>query len=380
MKISIIGSTCHTREDSMLFAGHAAGVCYMPDSYEALMQESQERTMKRAKTTLESGHHSVYDHLVYSLLIEDIPKILAMVLNNEEFYTTSEKSARYTQMSLSGDERSKYDKWKTIFFYEIKVRYGERFLKFYETIPKAEKQIEKLAMENARYMTGLFTPTTMIYSTTLRQINYILAFFKHFANEERLDMFGATLAWNMLQFCAEIPNEVIVPGLDADLKGRRISLFSELSDVEEHFGETYCTKYWGSWAQLAQAQRHRTLSYSVFLPLEKKPYIPEIIKYNPDMVEDWKRDMLSLSMFYPQGFMVRICERGTYENFILKCYERICGNAQLEIAIQTKRTLEKYHEARPDLVGDEFMRGSRCSFPNFKCNKPCVWHGGERDI
>ena len=230
-------------------------------------------------------------------------------------------------------------------------------------------------------MTGLFTPTTLIYSTTLRQINYILAFFQHFASEERMDMFGATLAWHMLQFCAEIPNEVIVPGLDADLKGRRISLFScDLEEPKEHFGETYCTTYWGSWAQLAQAQRHRTLSYRVLLPLEKKPYIPEIIKYNPDLVDEWKRDMLSISIFYPQGFMVKICERGIYENFLLKCYERVCGNAQLEIALQTKRTLDKFHAERPDLVGDEFMRGSRCTFPNFKCGKPCIWHGGEREV
>ena len=61
-----------------------------------------------------------------------------------------------------------------------------------------------------------------------------------------------------------------------------------------------------------------------------------------DLIEEWGRDITSVAHLYPQGMLVSIRERGTYENFILKCKERLCGCAQLEIALQTKETLNKY--------------------------------------
>ena len=36
--------------------------------------------------------------------------------------------------------------------------------------------------------------------------------------------------------------------------------------------------------------------------------------------------------------LVQVNERGTIENFVLKCTERLCGAAQLEIMEQTQRT------------------------------------------
>ena len=98
MKIVVTGSTCVgyqiPQEEAKLFSGRAAGICYMPEDYEALSSEDVSKTLKRASGTLASGHHSVYDHIQYNLLLEDIPKFLAMVLNNEGIYVTSEKSAR----------------------------------------------------------------------------------------------------------------------------------------------------------------------------------------------------------------------------------------------------------------------------------------------
>ena len=42
--------------------------------------------------------------------------------------------------------------------------------------------------------------------------------------------------------------------------------------------------------------------------------------------------------------LVKVNERGTWENFVLKCTERLCGAAQLEIMDQTKLILDKYIE------------------------------------
>ncbi len=49
-----------------------------------------------------------------------------------------------------------------------------------------------------------------------------------------------------------------------DNKGRELSLFTT-RERSEYFGEVYSTNYWGSFAQLAQAQRHRSLNYEVNL-------------------------------------------------------------------------------------------------------------------
>lgn len=66
--------------------------------------------------TLNNGHHSVYDHINLSFNLQNIPKILAMVLNNEHQYTTSEKSVRYTSVVrqvgsiITDDEEKLYNK------------------------------------------------------------------------------------------------------------------------------------------------------------------------------------------------------------------------------------------------------------------------------
>ena len=78
---------------------------FVYDSFEAILAEPVENTQKRVSQTLKSGHHSVYDHPTYNLALEEIPKILAMILNNEGMYTTSEKSARYTKMKLEDKEK-----------------------------------------------------------------------------------------------------------------------------------------------------------------------------------------------------------------------------------------------------------------------------------
>ena len=87
-----------TKEEALDFSGKSAGICYLPDTLETLFNEPIEKTEKRANMTLKSGHHSVFGHATYNLSLEGIPKIIAMILNNEKIYNTSEKSAKYTKM------------------------------------------------------------------------------------------------------------------------------------------------------------------------------------------------------------------------------------------------------------------------------------------
>ena len=108
-------------------------------------------------------------------------------------------------------------------------------------------------------------------------------------------------------------------------------------------------------------------------------YVPPIIA-GTEFEEQWLKDISSLQKNYPQGMLVKINERGTIENFVLKCTERLCGAAQLEIMEQTKNTMNKYIEAvRDNKQLYEYLlpysKGARCIFPNWKCNSPCVFGG-----
>jgi len=382
MKVSIIASTKIGYQlpinEALDFGGKSAGICYMPNTFDEILNEPAEKTQARVNLTLNNAHHSVYDHPTYNLLLEDIPKILAMVLNNECMYTTSEKSARYTRMNPSPKELELYNKWIEIFEKEIQNKY-----------PKIKSmQVTKLAQENARYMISVFTPTTMEYTASFRQINYIRYMMQKYIEEEKDTNFTVRLKQIFKEFLKETEG-FAVEGLDCAIKNRRLSLFDSVRTRSEEFGETYCTTYYGTFAMLAQAQRHRTLQYKMlFNENEKRFYVPMLIRAenqgNSALEEEWLADITSIADFFPQGTLVRINERGTYENFMLKCMERLCGCSQLEIMIQTRKTLQTYIKKSGYFGGlgiDYILKGygdtPRCKFPDWKCKRPCIWGPNE---
>lgn len=340
----------------------------MPDTIETLFGENEEKTLKRASNTLKMGHHSVFDHVSFNLALSNIPKILAMILNNEGMYTTSEKSARYTKMQVSERESSLYEKWIKIFSEQIEKKYPEII----------EKQRIKLAQENARYLVSVFTPSTIMeYTVSFRQLNYIASFFENYIKNEENTEFNKLLKPYLKEFNEQI-KDLLVPELNANTKQRKISLFASRNYMEE-FGECYSCNYEGTFAELAQAQRHRTLRYNMKIEGEPKFYIPKIIENDEELKSDWLKDINSLKDLFPQGMLVKINERGTVEDFILKCKERLCGCAQLEIMLQTKEILDKYIEntKNTNKYVYEYLlpyeRGVRCTFKGWKCASPCIW-------
>lgn len=388
MELKVIAST-HVgyqaqKSDLDLFSGKCAGVCYMPGSFDALLQEDESKTLKRVNQTKISGHHSVFDHANISLYLDGIPKILAMVINNEHQYTTSEKSARYTKMILSDKEQLLYDKWLELFKNRIAKKYKDDESGFF-----TDSRIEKLAQENARYLISVFTPTCMVYTTTYRQLNYLVSFMENFINKDNKTDFENRLSNVMREFVDKIKaTDYYDSALCGNEKCRKLSLFSDGKAVEEYFGDVYATTYKASFAELAQAQRHRTLNYSMSIN-EKAYYIPPIINDNPDMVNLWLEDIKSLGNNYPQATLLNINEMGTLDNFVLKMKERKCTFAQLEINQITNVTLDKYvralrlknHARAEEMM--EYTHGSRCTFPDFKCTSPCGFALGiteKRDI
>ena len=122
MEIKVIASTkvgySLPKEEAVIFSGKSAGICYLPESIETLFSEPLEKTQRRANGNIKSGHHSVFGHPTYNLILEGVPKILAMILNNEKMYNTSEKSARYTIMEPSIQEKELYEKLQEISTYK----------------------------------------------------------------------------------------------------------------------------------------------------------------------------------------------------------------------------------------------------------------------
>lgn len=372
MEIKIIASTKKEyqmpKEEAIKFSGMSAGICYLPKAIEDLMKEDEEKTIKRANNTLKSGHHSVFDHVSYNLVLTNIPKILAMLLNNEGIYTTSEKSARYTKMQASKEEQALYEKWIEIYSKEISKKYSNL----------TEKQVLKLAQENARYLISIFTPATVMeYTVSLRQINYIMQFAKNYIENVPDDNFSTKLKPVLAEFIQKL-EMLNISELNANAKAREFSLFAKRERMEE-FGECYCTSYYGTFAQYAQAHRHRTLRYELHIEEDAKFYVPPIIEESKELVEEWQKDMKSLKQYYPQGMLVKINERGTVEDFVLKCKERLCGCAQLEIMYQTNETLRKYMEETKNTNKyvyeylKQYESGVRCMFKDFTCTAPCIW-------
>ena len=373
MNIKIIGSTnvgyILPKDEALKFAGKSAGICYLPHNTEKLFSESEEKTIKRAENTLKSGHHSVYSHSVYNFVLEGIPKILAMILNNEKMYNTSEKSARYTKMESTGIEKELYEEWIEIYKEKIKEKYKDF----------DEKKVLKLAQENARGIISVFTPaTTMEYTTDFRQINYIIHWAEDFIENAENTLFNQKLKEVLKDFINLMP-DIIIPELNSKTKNRTFSLFAK-RDRKEEFGENYSTNYEVSFSELAQAQRHRTIYYEMQIKDKASYYVPKIIQ-NTELETKWIKDLSSLENNFPQAMLVKVNERGTVENFILKCQERICGAAQLEIMNQTKDTLDKYIEKTRNTNKDvyeyllPYSKGARCTFPGFKCTAPCVFGG-----
>ena len=150
--------------------------------------------------------------------------------------------------------------------------------------------------------------------------------------------------------------------------------------VNDIFKDVYSTSFDCSMTMLAQDQRHRTINYEMFFDGEnpKSFYTPAIIRGNSMISEYWYKDMEKVSHLYPQGMIVNVREKGTLKNFLLKCSERMCGRAQLEIYENMVKLHMKYSSSKDLTERESNLLASwggytKCSRPGFKCKEPCIW-------
>lgn len=361
-----------TQQDALkCFTQNFARICYSNKGWDDLVKEDYKSDLIN-KQILPSKHHSVFEHIWLNLYIEDIPKIAAMILNNEKQYVTSEKSARYTQMKDIDSEQLKlYNKWMDILIPEID--------KIYLAVNDKEIAVKKLAQENARYMTSIFTPTKMAYTANLRQINFLLnvisqsqPFFLVYKGPDDLEL-SINIQNSLDDFYYKL-SPFLIDGLEPK-SCKKLSLFNS-RQVKEYFGDVYSTSYLMSFAGLAQAQRHRTINYHISDGLNIGApygfYVPEIVNQSGNKKE-WISDLEKIALNdIPQAQLVKVNESGTIEAFELKTTERICGKAQYEIMKNTVQTAEKYKQYKKE-KGVEFYNRPKCLENPRDCNDACVW-------
>lgn len=445
----------NTTNEMELLSGKAAGVCYMPDDYFENGIQNEEKALKRVEMTSKSGHHSVFDHGHLTFVIKT-NKMLAMILNSLGVYATSEKSARYTKMQPETElELQLYNKWKSKIQELILAKYPDTddavlrkaWLKKYPDgagyivkngklfdlegkIPPIEdkeantwfrekkKSMEdtlpsmKLAMENARYMISIFTPTTMMYTVSFRQACLIMNYLYELSVnlENATDEFSKKLKPYVIELWKEFENSLnkvkimdnknqYIRFLEAqhvgelsyssNKAGREFTpytdLDSRLKSKNEQIADSYTLVYNGSLAMLAQAQRHRTLRYTMKLQEsgEYGYYTPEIV-IEAGLENEWQEDIKRLKDYFPQGTIVRITEQGLFEDFALKCKERLCGRAQLETMKSTIKQLNKFIDNSENLsysnnkllktmLTEDVQICARCKFKDFRCTEGCGW-------
>ena len=332
------------KKDIEIISGKLGSICYLEKDYDAIAEEDDEKSLKRFNRIISNGHHSIADHCYITIVFEGISKIQAMVLNSTQCYNTSEKSARYTVFkNNTPQEDLLYNKWKN-FIIDNNEKLGLNI--------EDKTKLEKIANENARYFLSVFNKsTTMPYTASVRQWNYLIDWLYQF--EENRDMkdtsFNKNLKSDLNELRSALLNSnVYIEGL-RDNKNRHLSFLSEqTNDIsknfkyeDDHFGITYNTKYKASFAQLAQAQRHRTIKYYMLHDgsEQEEYFVPEFLK-DKKLINEWLLDMHTIES--PQGQLVNVIECGTLENFLLKCTERLCYRAQVEICKQTAETLKIY--------------------------------------
>lgn len=430
MKSTIIAVSnevkCFSNEDlekAKTFSGKNAGICYMADNYFNSSVSDSIKASQRFPRVAGTNHHSIADHVRVEVLFEGISKMLAIVLNSLQDYSTSEKSGRYTEMTASSEkEQFLYDKWRNLFHKRIGELYPDL----------DEKSTDKLAQENARYVLSVFTrSTTMGYSTSLRQWNYIYDWCKKYMSQfsyvlyplESPDstevLYNNSLNTIASYFEVELYKDIekladfIEKNLYVDvLRDPRkrcfdflvnnsgdenhpmryyhivepdmINGFRGLSHSEDDYlGITYSVSYPASFVQIAQAERHRTLKYFMQFNSHcsiKDFYIPKCIR-GTHLENDWLDDLNSIKDLVPQATIVGIIETGHIGDFVMKCQERLCGRAQLEVAEQTRNTALRFIDASSNsrVLSEYTKKFQFCEDVKLKCKmlggckEPCRW-------
>lgn len=206
------GITPEQLEELKTFAGKNAGISQLRDGYFGTVVSDPKKAAPRFNTTTQMGHTSIAGHAKIEIIFENTSRLFAMIMNNMQYYDTTEKSGRFTEMTGNNEEQcALYDKWNRLFkerILELHPDYNDRFIakqlkdmeticvkngRVYDTntdtdiseVDEIKSRLDEImsnprlpvntrSQENARYILSIFTKsTTFGYTTSLDQWNFI---------------------------------------------------------------------------------------------------------------------------------------------------------------------------------------------------------------
>lgn len=401
-------SASNIKENAFRISGKAAAVYYSPPGFD---KDSIRDLTQRAMDEAKEGNYAVFDHGTITFLLKT-PKIMSMVLKSMNLYNATEKSARYSTLDIETEvEREMYDKWKGRFASLIKSYYGAYY---------TDAEITQLAMENARYMTSIFTPTVLEYTVPFGRAVMLSKWLKDLGElmgsvnthvTETEDAYHLKYNWIYGEFaskCLELSEvigdaigvynfgDIIVDQMNMGVEFFRVANYilktrdivakneelrkDDIADLyrdsikEDFYSDSYISNYKASFVAISQMETHRSLHYNIDIPVfVVEPYIPKIIRGSVFEVE-WRNDFQKLAdmKILPQATLLEVSESGRFEDFYQKCKARLCARSQLETTEITRDQVVKFANYSSNLSGMNMVLLSNMirKGPNVNWKKP----------
>lgn len=377
-------------------AGKYAGTCYAEDGYETIKHQPIVKAQKRAAGNARRGHHSVFQHSVISFEVV-CSKMICIILNSMGVSNASEKSARYTFMTPEQPEVDRiYQKWYKRFRMLIINYVGAGFF--------TEGELEKMALDQARYMLSIFTPTSMVYSIPYRNICYLVDWMGQMVD----NLAGMQDTW----FHRELRQELIstieafrgamgeeLPFHDNKNEYLHVLPYQATGEFmhidHEILSDVYQVERKASLACFAHLIRHRTTTNWINFnghPGQWGFYEPPLLETPENrgcgFEKEWLADINSIAEYCPQGTLVSFVQQGSFDKLIQVTKERLCGRALLETQNVVAGILGSFKPENLSSFNRKLLLDhldadghvcARCKFKDFHCTDGCKW-GGDKAL
>lgn len=176
---------CMSNDEAINNIYTAARGCYSSLPYEELLNtdKSNEEKLKLINRILESGHHSVIEHVSVSLYITGVSRSLTHQLVRHRLASYSQSSQRYITMTESKFEyitppnidqcaSDEYNNFMMISIYYYNKIYNKLY-EGYVANGMSKFDADKKAAEDARYVLPNATKTNIAMTVNLRELIHI---------------------------------------------------------------------------------------------------------------------------------------------------------------------------------------------------------------
>ncbi len=290
-----------------------------------------------------TAKQDIFDHVNISMSLNNVPKFLNMILANEQQGIIHAKSLDFKIMkddkAIPQELFDYYYKWMGTFYAVAKEKYGD-------------EKIDKLVMENSSYLLPITSGIDTIYTVPLGKLNQIAAGLINYRDSgisgKKDDLHNQILPY-INKFLRELYHfNLINEDLLANYASNKLKILGKnLKDTIDEFGESYATKYMGSFMEYATNLENVQESYQLERTDNKEYFVPAIIEHNDKLKDKWLKDIDMIANkygFIPQAEKVMISEKGTFDQFLTKTKKIIDEKTIGEYLAQTMETLDDYYE------------------------------------